>query len=115
MEIVIKPQQQRKLCPVQLLSEYLHIWRPASGPLFQLSDGSEILRDYFIKQITSAFKFIGLDPKCYKSHNFRIGGALFYAEIGFSDSQIRLMGRWRSDAFKRYIRSQRLVNPTLSH
>ena len=29
--------------------------------------------------------------------------ATFAAECGFSDAQIRLMGRWQSDAFRKYI------------
>ena len=34
VEIVIKPQHQRELCPVQLLAEYLRIRDTADGPLF---------------------------------------------------------------------------------
>ena len=45
----------------------------------------------------------------YKGHSFRIGAATFAAECGFSDAQIRLMGRWQSDAFRKYIRSPSLV------
>lgn len=41
-----------------------------------------------------------------RSHSFRIGGATYAASLGLSDSQICSLGRWNSDAFKRYIRHQ---------
>jgi hypothetical protein len=34
-----------------------------------------------------------------------IGAASFAAENGLSDAQIRSMGRWNSNAFRKYIRS----------
>ena len=46
-----------------------------------------------------------LDPTKYKEHSFRIEAATLAAESGFSDAQIRLLGRWRSNAFRKYIRS----------
>ena len=39
-----------------------------------------------------------------------IGAATFAAECGFSDAQIRSMGRWKSDAFRKYIRSPGLCS-----
>ena len=47
----------------------------------------------------------GLDSSRYKGHSFRIGAASLSAEKGLSDSQIRAMGRWNSNAFRKYIRS----------
>jgi len=31
------------------------------------------------------------------------------ADLGFADSQIRALGRWKSDVFKLYIRNETLV------
>ncbi|KAK6195007.1 hypothetical protein SNE40_000528 [Patella caerulea] len=42
------------------------------------------------------------------THSFRIGGASLAAHNGLSDSQIRQLGRWRSDAFRKYIRPSSL-------
>ena len=47
-----------------------------------------------------------VDSSRYKSHSFRIGGACHAAEKGYSDAQIRALGRWKSYAFKVYLRSE---------
>ena len=49
--------------------------------------------------------FCGLDTSRYKNHSFRIGGACHAADKGYSDAQIRALGRWKSEAFKVYLRS----------
>lgn len=45
-------------------------------------------------------KAIGLDPKQYKGHSFRIGAATQASKVGFSENAIQNMGRWKSDAVK---------------
>ena len=51
-----------------------------------------------------SLKAFGLDSTRYKSHSFRISAASFAAERGMSDAQIRALGRWKSNAFLKYIR-----------
>jgi hypothetical protein len=41
----------------------------------------------------------------FKAHSFRIGAASWYAQLGYSDQQIRHLGRWKSNAFVKYIRN----------
>ena len=53
--------------------------------------------------------FCGLDNSHYKPHSFRIGAASFPADQGFTDAQIRGLGRWKSDAFKVYLHSSSLA------
>ena len=47
---------------------------------------------------------LGLDNSCYNTHSFRIGAATSAESAGLSESQIKTMGRWRSDAYRRYIK-----------
>lgn len=56
------------------------------------------------QKLSEVIKFIGLDSKQYKGHSFRIGAATHAAQVGFSENAIQNMGRWKSDAVKRYIR-----------
>ena len=47
---------------------------------------------------------LGLDPKQFASHSLRAGGASALARGGALPWQIQAIGRWKSDAYKRYIR-----------
>ena len=57
-------------------------------------------------ELQRCLAYCGLDTSRYKSHSFRIGGACHAADRGYSDGQIRALGRWKSDAFKVYLRSE---------
>lgn len=67
-------------------------------------DGSPVSRQFFTAQLRLVLAFCGLDTIKYQSHSFRIGAATFAAASGSSDIQIQNMGRWKSSAFKKYIR-----------
>ena len=99
---------ERSCCPVQLILNFLAVRGSVSGPLFCWPDGSPITRSYFVERLNAALTFCNLDTKLYKAHSFRIGAASWASAKGFSDSQIRLLGRWKSSAFLRYIRTPSL-------
>lgn len=96
-------QRQFSFCPVQYLLDYLDYRGSAPGALFILKD-LPVTRKYFCDLLTMAIKRCGLNPSRYKGHSFRIGAASDAAERGMSDTQIRTLGRWKSNAFLRYIR-----------
>jgi hypothetical protein len=48
----------------------------------------------------------GIPIEQVDTHSLRGGGANALALLGFSDTQIQKMGRWRSVAFKEYIREE---------
>ena len=91
-------------CPVLFLLDYLSLRGNRPGPLFLNSDNSPVSRTNFAELLSLSLKACGLDSTCYKGHSFRIGAASFAAERGMSDAQIRALGRWRSNAFLKYIR-----------
>ena len=91
-------------CPVQALSRFLKDRRPFKGPLFAFANASPVSRNYFCQYLGKALQWAGLDPTKYKAHSFRIGAATTAADMGISEPQIQAMGRWKSAAFKRYIR-----------
>ena len=53
--------------------------------------------------LKSRLALVGLDPSLYSGHSFRRGAASSAAAAGYSDYEIQLLGRWRSDAYKLYI------------
>ena len=91
-------------CPVKALEDFTFLRGGAEGSLFSTPAGRPYTATAAKEDISSVLSFCGLDNKRYKSHSFRIGSASDAALRGFSDAQIRLMGRWHSDAFRQYIR-----------
>ncbi|XP_048584136.1 uncharacterized protein LOC116617925 isoform X2 [Nematostella vectensis] len=103
-------QRQNSPCPVNLLLQYLVLRGTHAGPLFLDSFGNAVTRDKFTNLLSLAIRHSGLNPSFYKGHSFRIGVASHAAAQGLSDAQIRIMGRWKSNAFQKYIRVNSLVN-----
>ena len=102
--ITIESEPSETFCPVQTLLDYIKLRGHQKGPLFACADGEAISTNDFNLELRRALTFCGLDCSRYKSHSFRIGAACHASEKGFSDSHIRALGRWRSDAFRTYIR-----------
>ena len=97
-------------CPVDLLSKYLTLRGSGPGPIFISLDGLPVSRSNFSQRLSMAIQLCGLAPSRYKGHSFRIGAASHAADRGLSDAQIRALGRWKSNAFLRYIRVPSLVS-----
>ena len=70
------------------------------GPLFIFSNGRFLTRRHVAALLVGA---LGQDINL-NTHSFRIGGASALATANVPAYQIQLLGRWKSDAFLRYIR-----------
>lgn len=106
--------KDKPVCAVTLLLDYWHARGQSAGPLFCWPDNTAVSRSYFTQCLHQALSFSGLDTTIYKTHSFRIGAASWAAAKGMSDAQIRLFGRWKSNAFLRYIRTPTVNSPSLS-
>ena len=78
---------------MQILIDYIKQRGYNHGPLFLLPSGDAVSINQFNTELRRALIFCGLDCSRYKSHSFRIGAAFYTAEKGFSDAQIRGLGR----------------------
>ena len=96
--------QASSYCPVGALKHYLALRGTTPGFLFLKQDMTPVERREFTDKLSLCLKCCHLSSTLYKSHSFRIGAATCAALKGMSDSQIRELGRWKSDAFKKYIR-----------
>ena len=92
-----------RVCPVKAMLSYLSYRGKAPGPLFLLNNKPVSRKTfvYVLNKVVFALKLEGLD---LKPHSFRIGAASHWANKGFSEIQIRNMGRWHSNAYLNYIR-----------
>jgi hypothetical protein len=93
---------------IQALTQYLcHTQQETANnkaPLFRFPDGNPVNRQWFMKQVSILLSNAGYDSSNYSSHSFRKGGAVSLQHNGISDSMIRQIGRWKSDAFHLYLR-----------
>ena len=102
--IRLAPSGHPSLCPALALSKLLSQTQ-ATGErlLFSLSSGSPLSRPILNSAISTLASFSNLDPSAYSSHSFRIGAATTASANGLSDSLIKTLGRWSSDAYQTYI------------
>ena len=90
--------RQQSHCPVESVLLYLKYRGPVPSPLF-IDCGKPITRNLFVEQLSWVVNSCGLDSSRYIT-----GAASHAADSGLSDSQIRTLGRWQSNAFTKYIR-----------
>ena len=56
------------------------------------------------KKIKTLVELAGLDKDLYSTHSLRAGAATSAAEAGFSEWEIKDLGRWASSAYLLYVR-----------
>ena len=95
------------LCPVSALLGYLLARGAGPGPLFRFEDGKPLTRMRLVEKVRRALQVAGVLSKPYSGHSFRIGAATTAARVGVEDSTIKMLGRWRSNAYQLYIRMPR--------
>ncbi len=94
------------MCPVSALLSYIAIGPSVYGPLFVFGDGSFLSRDKLVSAVRAALEQAGMDAKSYRGYSFRIGVATTAAQVGLEDSIVKMLGRWESTAYQRYIQPQ---------
>ncbi len=78
---------------------------PPLEPLFLDHAGKPVSRTWFQKQLKSILLSAGISAANFSSHSFRIGAATSAAQKGLTKHQIQTLGRWSSEAFQSYIRT----------
>ena len=91
----------KNVCPVQVFLLYLAI--RGKQPLFLLSDNTMLTRHYFASALKDTIGKLNIDTHTYNTHSFRIGADTSAKQAGVSDTHIKTLGRWQSDAYQRYI------------
>jgi hypothetical protein len=74
-------------------------------PLFLYKSGIVLSRKLFVDNTRLYLSMIGVDPARYTGHSYRVGGATCAAASGMADWEIKMLGRWSSDAYLRYIKT----------
>lgn len=104
--ITLAESNNNATCPVQAVKKFMAM-RPTRSPSFFCHfDRTPLTRYEFQAILKKATAFTGLADQKITSHSFRIGAATTAAAKGWSAEAIQTGGRWRSNAYLRYIRPQ---------
>jgi len=83
---------------------YLAKRNSRSGPLFITKEGKGCTSAMFRAALKSLLGELKVNKQCYNTHSFCIGAAMCASLSNLSDTHIQLLGCWRSNAFKCYIK-----------
>ena len=97
----------KNICPITAIMPYLALRGPKQGPLFLYQGGNYLTRQDFTTLLRTTLRQAGLDDSQYAAHSFRIGAATTAKEAGISDVHIKMLGRWKSNAYQLYVRTPR--------
>lgn len=84
--------------------------QPSNQPLLRLHKGA-FERKQVLRALTSRLRRLEVDAEGYSGHSFRRGAAQEAHNRGLSEQDVQLLGRWKSDAVKRYFNT----NPRRLH
>ena len=98
-----------QLCPVSAYKDYTATSdREARKPVFRLANGRPLTGRVFNSYIK---RFLGVhlntDTRYISSHSFRAGLASMIGSLGYSDQQLKDVGRWSSTAYTTYLKLPR--------
>ena len=93
------------LCPIAAVLAYLTKRGPQPGPLFRFCNGQPLTRGRFVAEVKEALALAGIDNSQYSGHSFRSGAATTAVSRGLGDATIQMLGRWKSDAYRAYIKT----------
>lgn len=89
-------------CPVFAMRALFQLDPQEPGhPLFHVND-SCFSRTKFVANMQARIASLNLNPRGYTAHSVRKGAAQDAADNGCLSSEIQILGRWTSEAFKLY-------------
>lgn len=98
------------VCPFTCMNKYLEmrkIWNNGyrSSALFIDDSGNPLTRNFLVNKLKCILQMLGYNDEQYNGHSFRIGAATSAAEGQVQDHMIKTLGRWSSDCYNRYVRT----------
>lgn len=97
------------ICPYKIASTYVQsriLSNPnTQDPLFVDSCGKALSRNKYISALRHALCCCGYDSSKYSGHSLRQGAATSAGAAHVQDHLIKILGRWSSEAYCRYIKT----------
>ena len=92
------------VCPVAAMQVYLDCKPNWGGPLFRTSTGKFLTRGMMCGLVKDTLRFNNLSIARYSTHSFHISAETTAGAAGIPDSKIKILGRWSSSVYQRYVR-----------
>jgi hypothetical protein len=99
------PATNDPICPREALKSLISRFpTPSNAPLFachnesNYKNGIFFTRVAFLNQLKDLLIKAGINPVGYNGHSFRKGAAQSAAAAGMPNEEIKILGRWKSDA-----------------
>ncbi len=92
------------MCPVLALKTYIALRGEGQGPLFCWKNGLPVSRTSFSKILKRCLAVVNPQLSGYNTHSFRLGRATQAWEDNMPVEKLVILGRWKSDAFRKYYR-----------
>ena len=105
---MIIPATNDMLCPNKAVGAYRAVRGSIPGVFFIKKNDKPISRAQVVSVLKRALELTGRDGGNYNTHSLRKGKITDSAAAGASDSQLRLIGRFKSNAFLKYIEPKRV-------
>jgi len=101
-------QADTSICPVRAVKKWWHATKhfQVDQPAFRLSNGDPLTIQAFNKILKDRLAGF-LDNYKISSHSFRGGAASMMATLGYSDKDVKAVGRWSSRAVDLYVKLPR--------
>ena len=103
------PITSGRTCPLGVLTNYQGFFDKSkilpTMPLFMDTFGKAYTYKDALTDMRLYLRRIGLDGELYGTQSFRIGLATQAGKANIPDSILQLLGRWKSDCFKIYIKT----------
>jgi hypothetical protein len=103
---------QHVICAYCLMVRYMK--RRSSvdqaAPLFADRRANVLHKSCLVSATRLSLSAIGLNPALYSGHSFHAGSATTGADCGFNQWELKMLGRWSSECYNRYLRNPKLVS-----
>ena len=102
--LTIPAQADPSTCPLTLMKRYLGLRPTYHGILFIHLDLTPLTRYQVSTMLQTTLKLANIHHDQFKMHSFRIGRCSDLFRNQVPEDRIKEIGRWKSDAYKSYIR-----------
>lgn len=104
IDITVPTLTNTPYCPAKALEAWLTTTTGEKSDHLFAINGQPYKKDEFSKELKQLATKIGLNPDHIGGHCIRIGGATDAKNAGCTNDQIKVLGRWVSDAYQLYTR-----------